>query len=148
MSTRFDLTDEEWALIAPLLPQGLRGARRVDDRRVLNGIFYMLRTGCPWRDLPERYGPYTTCYNRYNRWAKRGVWKAVFDRLARRSRHSLHLIDSTIVKAHRAASGAKRMARPVRKRFVSADLSSLHKRIRPFGDEPLAKMEIRASWSS
>ena len=42
-------------------------ARRVDDRRVLNGIFYVVRTGCPWRDLPERYGPYTTCYNRYNR---------------------------------------------------------------------------------
>lgn len=107
MSTRFDLTDEEWALIAPLLPRGLRGARRVDDRRVLNGIFYVLRTGCPWRDAPERYGPYTTCYNRYNRWARRGIWKAVFDRLARRSRHSLHLIDSTIVKAYRAAGGAK-----------------------------------------
>lgn len=73
MSTRFDLTDEEWALIAPLLPRGLRGARRVDDRRVLNGIFYVLRTGCPWRDAPERYGPYTTCYNRYNRWARRAV---------------------------------------------------------------------------
>jgi len=107
MSTRFDLTDEEWALIASLLPQGLRGARRVDDRRVLNGIFYVLRTGCPWRDAPERYGPYTTCYNRYNRWARRGIWKAVFDRLARRLRHSLHLIDSTIVKAHRAVGGAK-----------------------------------------
>lgn len=107
MSTRFDLTDKEWALIDPLLPRSLRGARRVDDRRVLNGIFYVLRAGCPWRDLPERYGPYTTCYNRYNRWARRGVWKAVFDRLALRSRDSLHLIDSTIVKAHRAATGAK-----------------------------------------
>ncbi len=61
MSTRFDLTDEEWSLIDPLLPHGLRGARRVNDRRVLNGIFYVLRTGCPWRDLPERNGPYTTC---------------------------------------------------------------------------------------
>jgi transposase len=108
MSTRFDLTDEEWSLIDPLLPHGLRGGGgRVNDRRVLNGIFYVLRTGCPWRDLPERYGPYTTCYNRYNRWARRDVWKAVFNLLARRSRDSLHLIDSTIVKAHRAASGAK-----------------------------------------
>ena len=84
-----DLTDEEWSLIEPLLPRGLRGARRVDDRRVMNGIFYVLRTGCPRRDSPERYGPYTTCYNRYNRWAKPGLWKAIFDRLARRSRHSL-----------------------------------------------------------
>lgn len=107
MSTRFDLSDEEWALIEPLLPSGLRGARRIDDRRILNGIFYILRAGCPWRDLPERYGPYTTCYNRYNRWAKRGVWKSIFDLLARKSKDSLQMIDSTIVRAHRAASGAK-----------------------------------------
>lgn len=60
--------------------------------------------GCPWRHVPERYVPYTTCYNR---WVQRGVWKAVFDRLARRSRPSLHLIDGTIVKAHRAAGRAK-----------------------------------------
>ncbi len=107
MSTRFDLDDQEWSLIEPLLPQGLRGARRRDDRQVLNGIFYVLRTGCPWRDLPERYGSYTTCYNRYNRWTKRGVWKNIFDQLAKKSKHSLHLIDSTIVRAHRSASGAK-----------------------------------------
>ena len=107
MGARFDLDDKEWGLIQPLLPQGLRGARRVDDRRILNGIFYILRTGSPWRDLPERYGAYTTCYNRYNRWSKRGVFKGIFDRLARQSKDSLHMIDSTIVRAHRAASGAK-----------------------------------------
>jgi transposase len=107
MNTRFDLNDKEWGLIEPLLPNGLRGARRVDDRRILNGIFYVLRAGCPWRDLPERYGAYTTCYNRYNRWSKRGVWKGIFDKLACQSKDSLHMIDSTIVRAHRAASGAK-----------------------------------------
>ena len=69
---RFDLTDVEWAIISPLLPNKPRGVPRTDDRRVLNGIFYILRTGSPWRDLPERYGPYTTVYNRYNRWAKAG----------------------------------------------------------------------------
>jgi transposase len=73
MSTRFDLDDKEWVLIEPLLPRGLRGARRTDDTRVMNGIFYVLHAGCPWWDLPARYGPYTTCYNRYNRWNKRGV---------------------------------------------------------------------------
>ncbi len=52
---RFDLSDEEWAVIEPLLPKGGRGPKRVDDRRVLNGIFYILRTGAPWRDLPECY---------------------------------------------------------------------------------------------
>lgn len=103
---RFDSTDEEWALLEPLLPTQRKSAR-VDDRRIMNAIFYVLRTGMPWRDLPERYGPYTTAYNRFNRWSERGIWKQMFDRLATKSRDSLHLIDSTIVKAHRSAGGAK-----------------------------------------
>jgi transposase len=103
---RFDLTDDEWALLEPLLPSRRKSAR-VDDRRILNAIFYILRTGAPWRDLPERYGPYTTAYNRFNRWSRRGIFKRIFDRLATKSRDSLHMIDSTIVKVHRAASGAK-----------------------------------------
>ena len=105
---RFDLSDEEWAVIAPLLPMQGRGARRGDDRKVLNGIFYILRTGAPWRDLPERYGPRTTVYNRYVRWGRRGVWKAVFDALAQEVEDSLIFIDSSIIKAHRAAAGSKR----------------------------------------
>jgi transposase len=88
---RFDLTDTEWAVISPLLPNKPRGVPRTDDRRVLNGIFWTLRTGSPWRDLPERYGPYTTVYNRYNRWAKAGVWLCIFETLAERSPDSLHL---------------------------------------------------------
>jgi transposase len=103
---RFDLSDEEWGLLEPLMPRARKSGRQ-DDRRIMNGIFYILRTGAPWRDLPERYGPYTTVYNRFNRWSRRGIWKRMFDRLAARSRDSLYLIDSTIVKAHRAASGAK-----------------------------------------
>jgi transposase len=70
---RFDLSEAEWRNIAPLLPNKPRGVPRTDDRRVLNGIFYILRTGSPWRDLPERYGSCTTVYNRYNRWARAGV---------------------------------------------------------------------------
>ena len=103
---RFDLSDEEWALLEPLMPRSRQSAR-ADDRKVMNAIFYVLRTGMPWRDLPDRYGPYTTAYNRFNRWSRRGIWKKIFDRLASKSRDSLYLIDSTIVKAHRAASGAK-----------------------------------------
>ena len=114
---RFDLTDEEWALIEPRLPTQ-RKSTRADDRRVLNAIFYVLRTGIPWRDLPERYGPYTTAYNRFNRWSRRGIWKRIFDELALKSRDSLHLIDSTIVKAHRAASGAKATVLFVKRRFA------------------------------
>ena len=105
---RFDLSDEEWAVIAPLLPQQTRGAKRVDDRKILNGIFYILRTGAPWRDLPERYGPRTTVYNRYVRWGRKGVWKTVFDALAREVKDSLIFIDGSIVKAHRAAAGSKK----------------------------------------
>jgi transposase len=67
----------------------------------------MLRTGMPWRDLPARYGPYTTAYNRFNRWSHRGIWKRIFDQLASKSRDSLYLIDSTIVKAHRRGERRK-----------------------------------------
>ena len=94
------------ALLEPLLPRSRRSAR-VDDRKIVNAIFYVLRTGMPWRDLPAHYGPYSTAYNRFNRWSRRSIWKRVFDRLASKSRDSLYLIDSTVVKAHRAASGAK-----------------------------------------
>src|SRR5262245_18934535 len=104
---RFDLSDEEWSVLEPLMPKSRKSARP-HDRRIMNAIFYVLRTGIPWRDLPERYGPYTSAYNRFNRWSRRGVWKRIFDALAAKSRDSLYLIDSTIVKAHRAASGAKR----------------------------------------
>jgi transposase len=84
---------------------------RVDDRRVVNGIFYILRTGSPWRDLREHYGPSTTVYNRYNRWAKAGVWLVVFETLRARSPESLHLIDSSIMRAHQHAAGGKKGAR-------------------------------------
>ena len=104
---RFDLSDEEWAVIQPLLPKKGRGPARKDDRTILNGIFFTLRTGAPWRDLPERYGPHTTVYNRYVRWGERGVWRGIFEALASECEDALVFVDSSIVKAHRAASGAK-----------------------------------------
>ena len=98
-------------MIAPLLPNKPRGVKRVDDRRVLNGIFHILRTGAPWREVPERYGPYTTVYNRYNRWARQGVWMRVFEALRAQVPGSLHLIDTSIVRAHQHAAGGKRGVR-------------------------------------
>jgi transposase len=88
-----DLTDFEWSVIEPLLPNKPRGVPRVDDRRVLNGIFWILRSGAPWRDVPERYGPRTTCYNRFVRWRRAGVW----DRDAATAAHDgdIQMIDST-----------------------------------------------------
>ena len=82
-----DLSDDEWALFDPLMPKSRKSAR-ADDRKIMNEIFHLLRTGMPWRALPERYGPYTTAYNRFNRWSQRGIWKRIFDTLASRSRDS------------------------------------------------------------
>ena len=73
----YELSDFEWGVIAPLLPNKPRGVPRVDDRRVLNGIFWVLRTGAPWRALPQEFGPQTTCYNRFVRWRKAGVWDRI-----------------------------------------------------------------------
>ena len=108
---RFDLNDKEWAIVEPLLPTDVRGKARVDDRRVVNGIFYVLRTHCPWRDLPERYGPRMTVYNRFNRWARAGVWVTVFKTLAAKSPGSMAFIDSSIIRAHQHAAGGKKGAR-------------------------------------
>lgn len=104
----FWLSDAEWASIQPHLPSGRRGARRVDDRRVISGILHMLRTGARWRDCPAEYGPYTTIYNRFNRWSKQGVWEDVFYVLSGSSGVvGTTSADSTSVKAHRSASGGK-----------------------------------------
>ena len=103
----FDLSDNEWAVIEPFLPPKGRGPARKDDRQILTGIFYILRTGAPWRDLPERYGPHTTVYNRYVRWGARGVRQGIFEALATECEDALVFVDSSIVKAHRCASGAK-----------------------------------------
>ena len=79
---RYELTDHEWTAIRPMLPNKPRGVPRVNDRRVLHGIFWVLRSGAPWRDLPDDFGPYTTCYNRFVRWRRAGVWGRIMDALA------------------------------------------------------------------
>jgi transposase len=104
----FWLTDDQWANIEPLLPTDVRGKPRVDDRRVISGILHVLKSGCRWCDCPADYGPTTTIYNRFVRWAKRGVWERMFTELSRRGRSTeTQMIDSTHIKAHRSASGAK-----------------------------------------
>lgn len=101
---RHALTDAEWHLICPNLPCKPRGVPRVDDRRVLNGIFWVLKSGAPWRDLPEHYGPYTTCYNRFVRWRCAGVWDRILTAISHRDDAEIQMIDSTIVRAHQHAS--------------------------------------------
>jgi len=106
--SRYDLTDFEWRVIEPLLPNKPRGVPRVDDRRVLNGIFWVLRSGAPWRDLPERYGPRTTCYNRFVRWRKAGVWDRLMDAITVAHDGDIQMIDSTSVRVHQQAATAKK----------------------------------------
>jgi len=105
---RYDLTDFEWSVIEPALPSGRRGRKPRDNRRVLNGIFWVLRTGAPWRDLPERYGPYTTAYNRFNRWRKAGIWDRLMDAVVKAHKGDVQMIDSSMVRVHQHASGAKK----------------------------------------
>jgi transposase len=98
--TRYELADYEWATIKLMLPNKPRGVPRVNDRRVLNGIFWVLRSGAPWRDLPEAFGPYTTCYNRFVRWRRAGVWSRIIDALAAAHDPAVQMIDTSIVRVH------------------------------------------------
>ena len=105
----YDLSDEEWMLLEPILPQRRKYAR-IDDRKIVSAIFYVLRTGTPWRDLPEHYGPYTTAYNRFNRWCRRGIWKKFLNKLASKPQADLISFGQ---------------------RPLENDLPSLHRRKRP-----------------
>ena len=105
---RYDLTYFEWRVIEPLLPNKPRGVPRVDDRRVLNGIFWVLRSGARWADLPARYGPPTTIYNRFNLWRKAGVWDCLMDAVTKAHDGLVQMIDTSIVRVHQQGATAKR----------------------------------------
>src|SRR5260370_392102 len=105
-SNLFWLNDEQWRRIEPHLPTDVRGKDRVDDRRVISGILHVLKSGCRWCDCPPQYGPPTTIYDRFVRWARRGVLGDLFRALADRGRSSdTQMIDSTHLQAQRYASG-------------------------------------------
>ena len=104
----FWLSGQQWARIEPHLPTDVRGVERQDDRRVISGIVHVLKSGCRWQDCLPEYGPHTTIYNRFVRWAERGIWDNLFRQLAGRGRSTAtQMINSTHVKAHRSASGGK-----------------------------------------
>lgn len=117
---RHELSDEEWALLQPLLPPMKTPGRHYRDHRtVLNAMFYRLGTGIPWRDLPERYGPWETTYSRYRRWCRSGLWDRMLQALqtqldaAGSIDWSLWCVDGSNVRAHQAAAGAgKKSPRP------------------------------------
>jgi len=114
METRGDLTDEQWAQISPLLPQrATTGRPPTEHRKMLNGMLWVLRTGAPWRDLPKRYGPWSSVASRFYRWRKAGVWDRLWAEILRQVDAdelldwNVHFVDGTVVRAHQHAAGAK-----------------------------------------
>jgi len=111
---RHDLTDDEWVRLVPLLPGHPRqGHRWHDHRLVIDGVFFRTRTGCPWRDLPERFGVWKTVYNRHRRWSGDGTWEMILGRLRAgcdraEGRDWTVAVDATVVRAHQHAAGARR----------------------------------------
>jgi transposase len=118
-----ELTDAQWKRLCPLLPpQKPRTGRPAKDHRaIINGILWILRTGSPWRSLPERYGSWKTISSRFYRWQKAGIWDRILAALQRqadaegRLDWNLHFVDSTVVRAHQHAAGAKKGIQPPRR---------------------------------
>lgn len=106
---RFELSDEEWQRVESLLPgrPGSPGRSGDNNRLFLEAVLWIVRTGAPWRDLPERFGDWNSVFQRFNRWAKKGVWQQVFDALQEPDREWL-MLDATIVRAHVHAAGARK----------------------------------------
>jgi transposase len=115
---RHEVTDEQWELIQPILPKrtATTGRRPSDPRVMLNGILWILRTGSPWRDLPERFGPWQTVYDHFSNWRKKGVYDRILEALHIRLDADgaidwdLWCIDGSSVRASRAAAGASKKA--------------------------------------
>ena len=144
----FWLSDEQWNRIEGHLPTDVRGVARADDRRVISGIVHVLKSGCRWCDCPPEYGPPTTIYNRFVRWARRGIWENLFRELAASGRCTdTQMIDSTHVKAHRSASGGNVWPARSASGFCSWP-KTVCTNVSGLSAMPLTKMEIRAFCSS
>ena len=110
---RYELTDVEWAKIEHLLPPeqtGKKGRPAKNNRTMFNGIVWIAKSGAPWRDLPERYGPWETVYSRYRKWLDDGILDNIFRVLSLDAELEELSIDSTIVRAHQSSAGAKKEA--------------------------------------
>ena len=105
---RSDMSDLEWEFIKAVLANKTRGKKRVDDRRVINGIFYVLRPGIPWADLPGEYGPPTTVYNRFNRWSYAGHRDRIMEAVAEADNVDMVMVDGTTIRARHSATTLKK----------------------------------------
>ena len=108
---RFELSDEQWQRVEGLLPgqPGSPGRSGDNNRLFLEAVLWIVRTGAPWRDLPERFGDWNSVFQRFNRWAKKGVWEQVFNALQDPDLEWL-MLDATIIRAHVHAAGARKKA--------------------------------------
>ena len=104
---RHELSDAEWKRIEGILPVRTGPRSKRGDRDFVNAVIWRVRTGVPWRDLPERFGSWKTVYNRFDRWSKAGIWKRIFEELAIEVDEAGSLLDATIVPAHQDAAGGK-----------------------------------------
>jgi transposase len=104
---RHALTDAQWARIAPLLPKRPQGRQAKDDRLFVEAVLFRAKTGLPWRDLPERFGPWKSVYNRFANWAARDHWAAIFRELQLELDRTGSIVDGSVVRAHQDASGGK-----------------------------------------
>jgi transposase len=111
---RADLTDAQWAVLAPLLPIGNKPGRppKWTKRQLIDGIRWRVRVGCPWRDIPPAYGPWQTIYGLFRRWQRNGTWKTILARLQAQADAAGLItwdvsVDSTIMRAHQHAAGAR-----------------------------------------
>ena len=109
MPKRYELSDEQWRRIADLLPGkvGDPGRSGDDNRRFVNGVLWVLRSGAHWHDLPPRYGKWKSVHKRFTRWAKAGVWERVFDSLTADPDNDYLMLDSSLVRAHQQAATGK-----------------------------------------
>jgi transposase len=107
---RYELSDGQWERIQNFLPgrEGTVGVSSADNRRFVNGVMWVLRSGAFWCDMPERYGDWKNTHRRFSRWAASGVWENVFDLLIKDRKNEYLMIDSTIVRAHQHAAGSKK----------------------------------------
>ena len=112
MLKRYELTDQEWEQIVPLLPSNKAGRERPpkDNRQMLNAMVWLARSGAPWRDLPEHYGPWESVYSRFRKWIDDGVLDNIFRVLSLESELYELSIDASIVQAHQHSAGAKKGA--------------------------------------
>ena len=109
MGKRYELSDEQWEKIRDILPgrEGTSGATAKDNRLFIDAVLWILRSGAPWRDLPERYGDWKNTHRRFSRWAKTKVWESIFQVLVKDPDNEYVMIDSTIVRAHQHSAGAR-----------------------------------------